>query len=96
MTLKQFFYTGMIVVVVFLVAVFAVSNYQNVIVSIPFMGSYKTKLFLVIIAAYFAGFFTAAFLSLISRLLPSNRRKKQVESGPVSPSGSPDKKEGNG
>ncbi len=86
MTLKQNVYALMIAIIVAGVSLFALQNFQDVNVSVPFVGVFHTKLFVVIVFSYIAGFLTAGFLSLILKIfsIPSNlRRKRQVEDRPV-------------
>jgi len=95
MTLKQNIYAVIVAVIVLGVTLFALQNFQDVDVSVPFVGVFHTKLFVVIVFSYIAGFLTAGFLSLILKIfaLPSNlRRKKKVEDRPV-PQAQPSGKE---
>ena len=88
MTLKQNFYAVLVAVIVVGVTLFALQNFQDVDVTIPFVGEFKTKLFVVIVFSFISGFLTAGFLSLILKIfsLPSKMRKKEksVEAGSVS------------
>ncbi|WP_457567858.1 hypothetical protein [Desulfurobacterium sp.] len=85
MTFKQLLYSVFIAAIVICVSLFALSNFQDVNVVIPFVGAYRTKLFMLIIVSYIAGFLTAAFLSLLTRLFSiSFRRGKKSEDRPVS------------
>ena len=90
MTLKQNFYALLVASIVIGVSVFALQNFQDVEVTIPFLGEFKTKLFVVIVVSFFSGFLTAGFLSLILKIfsLPSKikNREKSVEAGSVSQS----------
>ncbi len=96
MTLKQNFYAVLVAVIVVGVTLFALQNFQDVNVTIPFLGEFKTKLFVVIVFSFLSGFLTAGFLSLILKIfsLPSKMRKKEkrVEDRSV-PEGSKDSKE---
>jgi len=96
MTLKQNFYAVLVAVIVGGVTLFALQNFQDVNVTIPFLGEFKTKLFVVIVFSFLSGFLTAGFLSLILKIfsLPSKIRKKEkrVEDRPV-PESSKDSKE---
>ena len=87
MTLKQNFYAVLVAVIVVGVTLFALQNFQDVNVTIPFVGEFKTKLFVVIVFSFISGFLTAGFLSLILKIvsLPSKMRKKEktVETGSV-------------
>ena len=87
MTLKQNFYAILVAVIVIGVTLFALQNFQDVNVTIPFVGEFKTKLFVVIVFSFISGFLTAGFLSLILKIvsLPSKMRKKEktVEAGSV-------------
>ncbi|OMH40993.1 hypothetical protein [Desulfurobacterium indicum] len=85
MTFKQLIYSIFIAAIVIAVSLFALSNFQDVNVVIPFIGAYKTKLFMLIVVSYIAGFLTAAFLSLLTRLFSiSFRRGKKSEDRSVS------------
>jgi uncharacterized integral membrane protein len=86
MTFKQNVYALIIAVIVVGVSLFALQNFQDVDVSVPFVGVFHTKLFVVIVFSFIAGFLTAGFLSLILKIfsIPSNlRRKRQSEDRPV-------------
>ncbi|SNR58539.1 lipopolysaccharide assembly protein LapA domain-containing protein [Desulfurobacterium atlanticum] len=85
MSLKQVLYSVFVAALILAVSLFALMNLQDVTVVIPFLGEYQTKLFMLIVVSYIAGFLTAAFLSLLTRLfsIPS-RRKKERENRPVS------------
>ncbi len=86
MTFKQTVYSVIVAAIVIGVSLFALQNFQDVNVSVPFVGTFHTKLFLVIVLSFFSGFLTASFMSLLLKLfsLPSNiRRKKRVEDRPV-------------
>ncbi len=100
MTLKQNVYAVIVAIIVVGVTLFALQNFQDVDVSIPFIGSFHTKLFVVIVFSFILGFMTASFLSLILRIfsIPSAMREKRRESasGQVSQVGSGDKEEGSG
>ena len=87
MTLKQNVYAVLIAIIVGGVSLFALQNFQDVNVSIPFVGTIHTKLFVVIVFSFLAGFLTAGFLSLILKLfsLPSNLKKRREKSGEVGP-----------
>ena len=91
MTLKQNFYAVLVAVIVTGVTLFALQNFQDVSVTIPFIGEFKTKLFVVIVFSFLAGFLTAGFLSLILKIfsIPSRIRKKEksVETGSVPETG---------
>jgi len=97
MTLKQNFYAVLVAVIVIGVTLFALQNFQDVSVTIPFVGEFKTKLFVVIVFSFLAGFLTAGFLSLILKIfsLPSKIRKKEksVETGSVPETGKNSKEE---
>ncbi|WP_457677725.1 hypothetical protein [Thermovibrio sp.] len=85
MTLKQNLYAIIIAFIVVGVSLFALQNFQDVNVSVPFVGVFHTKLFVVIVFSYVAGFLTAGFLSLILKIfsIPSNLRRRRVEDRPV-------------
>lgn len=86
MTLKQNFYATLVAVIVIGVTLFALQNFQDVVVTIPFVGEFKTKLFVVIVFSFFAGFLAAGFISLILQIfsLPSKfKKEKKVENRPV-------------
>lgn len=97
MTLKQNFYAVLVAVIVGGVTLFALQNFQDVNVTIPFLGEFKTKLFVVIVFSFLSGFLTAGFLSLILKIfsLPSKIRKKEkrVEDRSVPESGKDSKEE---
>jgi len=96
MTLKQNFYATLVAVIVIGVTLFALQNFQDVNVTIPFVGEFKTKLFVVIVFSFLAGFLTAGFISLILQIfsLPSKlKREKSVENRPVSEVGTSGKEE---
>ena len=87
MTLKQNVYAVIVAAIVLGVTLFALQNFQDVDVSVPFVGVFHTKLFVVIVFSYIAGFLTAGFLSLILKIfsLPSNlKKRRKVEDRPVS------------
>ncbi|WP_022846219.1 MULTISPECIES: lipopolysaccharide assembly protein LapA domain-containing protein [unclassified Desulfurobacterium] len=97
MTFKQLLYSIFIAAIVIAVSLFALSNFQDVNVVIPFVGAYKTKLFMLIIISYIAGFLTAAFLSLLTRLFSiSFRRGKKSENRSVSETFKDNKEEKSG
>jgi len=85
MTFKQTIYSVIVAAIVIGVSLFALQNFQDVNVSVPFVGTFHTKLFLVIVLSFFFGFLTASFISLLIKLfsLPSNIRRKKVENRPV-------------
>jgi uncharacterized integral membrane protein len=86
MTLKQNVYAVIVAAIVLGVTLFALQNFQDVDVSVPFVGVFHTKLFVVIVFSYIAGFLTAGFLSLILKIfsLPSNlKKRRKVEDRPV-------------
>lgn len=91
MTLKQNFYAVLMAVIVIGVTLFALQNFQDVNVTIPFIGEFKTKLFVVIVFSFISGFLTAGFLSLILKIftLPSKMKKKEksVEAGSIPETG---------
>ncbi len=92
MTLKQYFYSVVVTLIVVGVSLFALQNFQDVNVAIPFVGNFKTKLFIVIVFSFFSGFLTAGFISLLFKLfsVPSMLKKKgetKVEVGSVPESG---------
>ncbi len=93
--MKQNVYAIIIAVIVVGVTFFALQNFQDVNVSIPFVGNFHTKLFVVIVFSFVLGFMTASFLSLILRIfsIPSAIRDKRREgaSGHVSQAGSDSK-----
>ncbi len=97
MTLKQNLYAILVAAIVGGVTLFALQNFQDVNVTIPFVGEFKTKLFVVIVFSFLAGFLAAGFLSLILKIfsLPSKMRKKEksVETGSVPETGKSDKEE---
>ncbi len=97
MTLKQNFYAVLVAIIVVGVTLFALQNFQDVSVTIPFLGEFKTKLFVVIVFSFLSGFLTAGFLSLILKIfsLPSKMRKKEKkgETGSVSEVGKDSKEE---
>ncbi|WP_142934409.1 lipopolysaccharide assembly protein LapA domain-containing protein [Balnearium lithotrophicum] len=101
MTLKQYFYSVVVTSIVLAVSLFALQNFQDVEVTIPFIGVFKTKLFVVIVFSFFSGFLTAGFLSLIFKIfsIPSNikrKREKNVEDRPVSKGSENSKEEKSG
>jgi uncharacterized integral membrane protein len=101
MTLKQYFYSVVVTLIVLAVSLFALQNFQDVEVTIPFVGVFKTKLFVVIVFSFFSGFLTAGFLSLIFKIfsIPSNikkKREKNVENRPVSKGSENSKEEESG
>jgi uncharacterized integral membrane protein len=86
MTLKQNIYSLIVAFIVVAVSLFALQNFQDVKVSVPFIGVFQTKLFVVIVFSFIAGFLTAGFLSLILKIfsLPSNlKRRKRGEDRPI-------------
>ena len=87
MTFKQNLYSIIVAVIVVGVSLFALQNFQDVDVSVPFVGVFHTKLFVVIVFSFVSGFLTAGFLSLILKIfsIPSNlKRRGQSEDRPVS------------
>jgi uncharacterized integral membrane protein len=98
MTLKQNFYALLVALIVVGVSVFALQNFQDVDVTVPLVGVFHTKLFVVIVFSFTAGFLTAGFLSLILKIfsLPSNIRRKRVENRPVSEGGKDSQEEKSG
>jgi uncharacterized integral membrane protein len=89
MTLKQNIYSLIVALIVVGVTLFALQNFQDVDVTIPFVGVFHTKVFVVIVFSFSAGFLTAGFLSLILKIftLPSTlkeRKRRSGETGPVS------------
>ncbi|WP_083797273.1 lipopolysaccharide assembly protein LapA domain-containing protein [Thermovibrio ammonificans] len=100
MTLKQNVYAIIVTLIVGGVTLFALQNFQDVNVTIPFVGVFHTKLFVVIVFSFLAGFLTAGFLSLIMKLfaLPTTikRKRRKGEAGPVSEAGTDSKEEESG
>ena len=88
MTLKQNIYFLIVAIIVIAVTLFALQNFQDVDVTIPFVGVFHTKIFVVIVFSFLAGFLAAGLLSLILKIfsIPSNIRSKRKKSatGPVS------------
>jgi uncharacterized integral membrane protein len=68
MTLKQNLYAILIALIVVGVSLFALYNFQDVDVTVPFVGVFHTKLFVVIVFSFTAGFLTAGFLSLVFKI----------------------------
>jgi uncharacterized integral membrane protein len=98
MTLKQYFYSVVVTLIVVGVSLFALQNFQDVNVTIPFVGIFKTKLFMVIVFSFFSGFLTAGFISLLFKLfsVPSKFRKKEekkLEVRPIPQNGEDSKEE---
>ena len=81
MSFKQILYSIFVAAIVLAVSLFALMNLQDVTVVIPFFGEYPTKLFMLIVVSYIAGFLTAAFISLLARIfsIPSRRRKERED-----------------
>ncbi len=100
MTLKQNFYAVVIAVIVIGVTLFALHNFQDVEVTIPLIGVFRTKVFVVIVFSFIAGFLTAGFLSLLFKIfsIPSNIRKKRErgEDRSISEAGKSGKEENSG
>ena len=88
MTFKQNVYASLIALIVVGVTLLSLQNFQDVDVTIPFVGVFHTKLFVVIVFSFLAGFLTAGFLSLILKMFtfPSTlkeRKRRSSETGPV-------------
>jgi len=88
MTFKQNVYASLIALIVVGVTLLSLQNFQDVDVTIPFVGVFHTKLFVVIVFSFLAGFLTAGFLSLILKIFtfPSTlkeRKRRSGETGPV-------------
>lgn len=88
MTLKQNLYFIVIATIVVAVTLFALQNFEDVDVTIPVIGIFHTKIFVVVVFSFLAGFLTAGLLSLILKLfsIPSNIKNKRENSAnrPVS------------
>ncbi|WP_163327910.1 lipopolysaccharide assembly protein LapA domain-containing protein [Desulfurobacterium thermolithotrophum] len=71
----------MVALIVIGVTLFALYNFQDVSVTIPFVGMFHTKVFVVIVFSFVAGFLAAGFLSLILKIfsIPSNIKSKRKE-----------------
>jgi len=82
MTLKQNIYFLIVAIIVIAVTLFALQNFQDVDVTIPFVGVFHTKIFVVIVFSFLAGFLAAGLLSLILKIfsIPSNIRSKRKKS----------------
>ena len=86
MTFKQFFYSSLMALIVVAVTLFALKNFQDVEVVIPFLGTFHTKVFVVVVFSFLAGFITSGLLSIILKIfsLPSNlKKRKKSEIGSV-------------
>ena len=82
MTLKQNIYFLILAIIAIAVTLFALQNFQDVDVTIPFVGVFHTKIFVVVVFSFLAGFLAAGLLSLILKIfsIPSNIRSKRKES----------------
>ena len=82
MTLKQNIYFLIVAIIVVAVTLFALQNFQDVDVTIPFVGVFHTKIFVVVVFSFLAGFLEAGLLSLVLKIfsIPSNIRSKRKES----------------
>jgi len=85
MSFKQVIYTLLILVIIVGVTFFAVSNFQDVDATIPLVGTFHTKLFVVIVLSFAAGYFTSSLISFLTRLLSRKEKvkEKEVENRPV-------------
>ena len=88
MSLRQNIYAVLVALIVLCVTIFALENFQDVDVTIPFVGIFHTKLFVVIVFSFFLGLLTAGFLSLVLKILslPALFRRESSETGHVSES----------
>ncbi len=89
MTFKQTVYSFLVALIVVAVTLFALQNFQDVNVAIPFVGVFHTKLFVVIVFSFLAGFLTAGILSLLLKIITlpetlKKKRKVKSETGPIS------------
>lgn len=101
MTFKQTVYSFVVALIVVAVTLFALQNFQDVNVAIPFVGVFHTKLFVVIVFSFIAGFLTAGILSLLLKIitLPETLKKKRKvkgEAGPVPEVGENSKEKNSG
>jgi uncharacterized integral membrane protein len=82
MTLKQNIYFLIMAIIVIAVTLFALQNFQDVDVTIPFVGVFHTKIFVVVVFSFLAGFLAAGLLSLVLKIfsIPSNIRNKRKNS----------------
>jgi len=82
MTLRQIVYTLIILAIIIGVTFFAVSNFQDVDATIPLIGTFHTKLFVVIVLSFAAGYFSSSLIAFLSRLLsrPEKRKTEKEES----------------
>jgi len=79
MSFKQVIYTLLILVIIVGVTFFAVSNFQDVDATIPFVGTFHTKLFVVIVLSFAAGYFAGSLISFLTRLLSRKEKVKERE-----------------
>ena len=73
MTLKQNIYFLIVAIIVIAVTLFALQNFQDVDVTIPFVGVFHTKIFVVVVFSFLAGFLAAGLLSLILKIFSIHR-----------------------
>ncbi len=78
MTFRQIVYTLIILAIIVGVTFFAVSNFQDVDATIPLIGTFHTKLFVVIVLSFAAGYLSSSLIAFLSRLL-SRPAKKEAE-----------------
>jgi len=83
MTFKQNVYSVVVALIVAGVTLLSLQNFQDVDVTIPFVGVFHTKLFVVIVFSFLAGFLTAGFISLILKIftIPLSLKRKSGEAG---------------
>ena len=86
MSFRQNIYAIFVALIVLCITIFALKNFQDVDVTIPFIGVFHTKLFVVIVFSFFLGFLTAGFLSLVLKILslPTIFRRGSRETGHIS------------
>jgi len=98
MTFKQTVYSFIVALIVIAVTLFALQNFQDVNVAIPFVGVFHTKLFVVIVFSFIAGFLTAGVLSLLLKIITlpetiKKKRKVKSETGSISETSEDSKEE---
>ncbi len=97
MGLKRDIYAVFLVLIIVGISFLAMENLQDVDVTVPYIGFFHTKLFIVMISSFILGFLTSEVFSLLIRLfsIPSNLREKhENRSIPKTVEDSQEKKQG--